>query len=266
MTDKRPRILLTGAAGKIAQILIPELSKHSDLTLTDIRPLPVPPDLPFRQADIGDKKAMLQLCRGQDILLHLAAKQLKSSWEDILNTNISGIQTLFDAALESRIRRIVFASSIQVSNAWPQHFPAPAAPALPNNLYGASKIWGEALGSVYAHQHDMSVICLRIGWVLSKADDLFQTRKVDPSMVLSHKDLISLVSAAIHAPQSLHYAIVGGLSANRRLRLDPRGFHLLPGYIPKDDAYTFLKGYRNRLTVRIARAFRQLEAVLRGRI
>jgi uronate dehydrogenase len=35
--------------------------------------------------------------------------------------------------------------------------------ARPDGLYGASKVYGEALGSMYADRFGLSVVCLRIG-------------------------------------------------------------------------------------------------------
>ena len=38
-------------------------------------------------------------------------------------------------------------------------------PIRPSGIYGASKIWGEALARHYADTTDLSTICLRIGHV-----------------------------------------------------------------------------------------------------
>ena len=38
-------------------------------------------------------------------------------------------------------------------------------PIRPSGIYGASKVWGEALARHYADTTDLSIICLRIGHV-----------------------------------------------------------------------------------------------------
>src|SRR5712691_6632502 len=39
------------------------------------------------------------------------------------------------------------------------------SPLHPSGIYGASKVWGEALGRHYADAHGLSVLCVRIGRV-----------------------------------------------------------------------------------------------------
>lgn len=265
MSPGKLRILVTGAAGHVARIVTPQLADRYDLVLTDMRALPHRCELPFFQADIGDPEAMRTACRGRDTLLHLAsATRIDATWEELLPSNILGIYSLFRTAQECGIKRIVFASSIQVAAGHTPRFPAPVSPALPNNLYGASKLWGEALGSVFAHRHGMSVLCLRIGWVLPRDEHRLATGHLDPSLVLTHDDLIALVSAAVEAPAAMRFAIVSGLSNNRWLRLNPEGSDRLPGYMPQDDAFAFVKGIKPRLRVRLGRAWRQLGAILHG--
>lgn len=265
MGPGKPRILVTGAAGHVGQIVASRLADRYDLVLTDIRPLPQSCGLPFLQADIADPEAMRAACRGRDTLLHLAcAPQLDATWEELLPANILGIYPLFRTAQECGIKRIIFTSSIQVLAGHPQRFSAPAAPALPSNLYGASKLWGEALGSVFAQNHGLSVLCLRLGWVLPGDEPRLVSGQLDPSLVLTHDDLVALITAAVEAPASMSYAIVNGLSNNRWPRLRPEGADRLPGYTPQDDAYSFVMGVKPRLRVRMGRAWRQLGAILHG--
>src|SRR3954447_22637992 len=40
----------------------------------------------------------------------------------------------------------------------------------PASLYGATKAWGEALGSYYAYQQGLSVLCLRLGMAMARDD------------------------------------------------------------------------------------------------
>ena len=63
----------------------------------------------------------------------------------------------------------------------------------PDTRYGVSKVFGEALGRLYADKYGLSVACLRIG--------TFRTpdRPADARQLLtwiSHRDMVQLVRAA----------------------------------------------------------------------
>ena len=262
--NRRRRVLMTGAAGQIGQLVIKHLADRYDFVLTDIRPLPQPSALPFIQADITDLDAMRQLCQGVNTVLHLAAKCLNAPWEDLLPANLVGVYNVFQAAHKTGIRRVIFASSIQVVEGHAHGFSAPAAPVRPVNLYGATKAFGEALGSVFAEQYGLSVLCLRLGWVLAADAPNLTAGRMDPSYVLTHEDLIRLIAAALATPDNLRFGIFHGLSANRWQRLETGVTQLLPGYAPQDDAFALVRGYVPRLRVRVRRARQQIMAILRG--
>jgi nucleoside-diphosphate-sugar epimerase len=263
--NRRQRVLITGAAGQIGQLVIKQLADHYDFLLTDIRPLPQPSAWPFTMADIADLDAMRRLCQGADTILHLAAdSRPHAQWEDLFPANLVGVYNIFRAAHETGSRRVVFASSIQVLEGHAHGSSAPAAPVRPVNLYGATKAWGEALGSVFANQHGLSVICLRLGWVMAADSPKLTTGLLDPSCILTHEDLIRLIAAALAAPGNFRFGIFHGLSANRWPRVEIGAEQLLPGYTPSDDAFALVRGGVPQLRVRVRRAIRQLTAILRG--
>src|SRR5262249_61010317 len=71
------------------------------------------------------------------------------------------------------------------------------SPLRPSGLYGASKIWGEAIGRHYADAHGMSVICLRIGRV--KAEDRPTTTR-DVTVWCSQRDIVRMIQACLETP------------------------------------------------------------------
>ena len=104
----------------------------------------------------------------------------------------------------------------------------------PDSRYGVSKVFGEALGRLYADKHGMSVACLRIG--------TFRTpdRPIDARGLLtwiSHRDMVQLVRRCIDYP-SYHFIIVYGVSKNLRNRWDNTNVNFL-GYAPQDDSEQF---------------------------
>lgn len=234
------RILLTGAAGRIGRYVQQALADQYDWILTDQtaqkelgRTMPHP----FHQADITDLAAMCQLCQGIDTVVHCAAaSRLTAGWDEVLPSNLIGVYNILQAAVVARCRRVVFTSSYHTVYGYPADQPVQLEwLAYPVNLYGASKVWGEALAAVFAHQHSLSVICLRLGAV--KSPDELRVGQANLAEVITDDDLMRLFVAAIEAPDTLHYGCFHGLSNNRYKRLDIRQTEQLLGYAPQDDAF-----------------------------
>ena len=80
----------------------------------------------------------------------------------------------------------------------------------PDGLYGASKVFGEALGRMYADRFGLEVVCLRIGSFRPRPGE-----RRELSTWLSHDDGVRLVQAALTA-DGVSFAIVYGASANTR--------------------------------------------------
>src|SRR5207245_10993453 len=99
----------------------------------------------------------------------------------------------------------------------------------PDSRYGVSKVFGEALGSLYADKYGMQVFMIRIGHVNPKPID-----KRRLSLWLSPRDLAQLVSIGIDHPD-IKFEIVYGISANKRAWYDNSNANRL-GYRPQDDS------------------------------
>lgn len=239
MTTRR-KILLTGAAGRIGSSLARSLPELYDLTLTDLKSPAETVGLPFVQANLADMEAVRPLCQGQDTIIHLGADpRMEAGWESLLPNNIISTYNIFQAAHEAHCRRVVFASSINAVFGYPEDVQVHAnTPARPINLYGATKVWGEAVASAYAAQHGLSGICLRFGGVMSRADCAALQPGIDwLSIVLTLEDLTKLVIASIEAPDTLTYGVFHGLSNNRWKRLDLTEARTVLGYAPEDDSF-----------------------------
>jgi nucleoside-diphosphate-sugar epimerase len=186
-------------------------------------------------------------------VVHLAANaDAHAPWEEVVGPNVIGTYHAYEAARRAGVRRFVFASSNHAMGMYmwdDDRFTGPREPVKvgaedpvrPDSLYGASKVWGEALGRMYAERHGLEVVCLRIGWVTE--DDLPPSPTADrgeppevgrrgPGMWLSHRDCLSLVEAALAADVS--FAIVNGVSDNEgRWFSLAEGRHAL-GWEPRD--------------------------------
>ena len=93
-------------------------------------------------------------------------------------------------------------------------------------------MWAESLGQVYAHQHNLSCILLRIGQV-----DRDWPRPLHGSDVfVSQRDVVGLIEACIHAPASVRFDIFYALSNNDMGWADMEHARRTLGFVPQDRA------------------------------
>ena len=102
----------------------------------------------------------------------------------------------------------------------------------PDSRYGVSKVFGEALGSLYADKYGMEVFMMRIGNVNERPID-----KRRLSIWFSPRDLAQLVTLGIEHP-AIRFEIVYGVSGNQRSWYDNSNAARL-GYRPLDDSEAY---------------------------
>jgi uronate dehydrogenase len=232
------RVLLTGAAGRIGTALRPGLRAHDglrELRLSDIEPLaPEHPAETVAPADLRDADAVLRAADGVDAIVHLGGVPGEADLATLAGPNLHGTFHVLDAARRTGARRVVLASSNHVTGFVPApHRLAGHEAPRPDSLYGATKAFGEALGSLYADKFGLEVVCLRIG--------TFAQRPLEPrhlSSWLSPADGLRLISACLTAPSPLGFRVVYAASANTRGWWDLDPAREL-GYLPQDDAEAF---------------------------
>lgn len=229
------RVLMTGAAGGIGSMIRHELRAiYPGLVLSDVR---TPPDLTpeetFVAADLTEPAQVEAALEGIDAVAHFGGFSVEGPWDTILNANIIGCYNLFEAARKKGVKRVVFASSNHAMGFYPRHQPVgTAAVPRPDSRYGVSKVFGEAVGALYADKHGLGVLSLRIGNVATKPVD---RRRL--AIWLHPQDLIQLIRIGFEHP-GLVYEVVYGASFNERSWWDnTRAFEL--GYRPKHRAENF---------------------------
>ncbi len=229
------RILITGAAGRLGRVLRKGLAQPDRiLRLLDVADLgDAAPNEELRIMDATRIEALHREMDGVDVVLHLAAYPEEAGWERHFPLNYELTYAALEAARRAGVKRFVFASSVQAVGFHPlnETIDHKARPR-PSGFYGTSKVAGEALASVYADKHGLSVACVRVA--------SFEERPTDVRMLstwLSHEDGIHLFDRCIEAPRH-HYFVVYGISANTQSRMDNSHAEWL-GYSPKDNAETY---------------------------
>lgn len=109
---------------------------------------------------------------------------------------------MFEAARRAGVKRVIFAS---YNHAFGFHrrerFIDDAVQPRPDKRYGLSKMFGEALGRLYADKYGLSVACLRIG-TFCNPDQPDNARQL--LTWISHRDMVPLVDRCIDQPDSLN--------------------------------------------------------------
>ncbi len=224
-------VALTGASGEVASLIRPALSNIYALRSSDVRaPAPLFENERYVRANLRSLSAMRRALRGAQAAIHLGGVSKEASFENILEANIRGVYNLFEAARLEGIRRVVFASTGHVTGFYARSaIIDESATVRPDTLYAASKVFGEAVGRLYADKYGMEVVCIRIGHV--SVQPMYD---VDRHIWISPRDLAQLLEIALERTP-LHFEVLYGVSDNR-LRwwsLD-RAREL--GYRPKDAA------------------------------
>ena len=223
-------VLITGAAGDVASYLRRELAGRYKLRLSDKRSVKPQKGERFVKADISKMPGALKITKGVDAIVHLGGYSVEGPWEAIHKANIVGCYNIFEAARRNKVKRILFATSNHAVGFYPReqtidHRVYPK----PDGRYGVSKVFGEALGSLYSDKYGMEVFLMRIGNVNPQPLD---RRRL--SIWLSPRDLAQLVTIGIEHPD-IRFEIVYGVSGNRRSWYDNANAARL-GYKPQDDS------------------------------
>ncbi len=238
----KDKVLITGAAGTIAQLLIPRIQDRYDMVLTDQKEPTETHGFPYIESDIADIASLQSIFNAHsDIhtVIHLAADiRISAPWESLLPNNIIGVYNIFETARAAGCKRVIYASSINSVDGYGKGIQVNTnMPVAPANLYGASKAWGEALGRYYADFKEMAVHCLRIGWVTEHDSDMIQNKAQNDllHMTITHRDLMKFFDACLAS--ELNFGIWHVISDNFYKRLDISDTKEQLGYEPSDDGY-----------------------------
>ena len=208
------------------------------------------------RADLSDLDAIRPAFEGVETVIHLAAKAgERFTWEELLDTNVTGTRNVYQAALDAGCKRVIFASSGATVSGYEQVEPykslvearyddAPTTwplittdmPTRPTGVYGSTKVWGEALGRHFADTTDLSVICLRIGFV-NRQDRPSRAR--DYAIWCSQRDIVDLIVKSVHVDENVSFDVFFGTSRNQYGYRDLTRAIAIAGFDPQDSADDF---------------------------
>jgi nucleoside-diphosphate-sugar epimerase len=164
----QPNVLIIGAFGQLGLELLPELSTrfgYENVLAADIQANPT--DFRSVQLDVTDRAALAQIIDTHQInqIYHLAAllsatgeKNPKLAWQ----VNMDGLINVLDLAVEKKIEKVFWPSSIAVFGPSSPKMNTPQQCSMePITMYGITKLAGERLCEYYYLKHKLDIRSIR---------------------------------------------------------------------------------------------------------
>jgi hypothetical protein len=265
------RVVVIGAAGYIAQRMLPELCERWDIVPLDIaataRDGTRVPGVILCDLAQPDRDAYRQHFRGADAVIHcgfVRAGEDSATWQTNSDArfwaehqNVAMAYNVYRTALEEGVRRVVVASSNHAADYYERliwsgrmEMVTPEMPPRSDNFYGWAKAAYELLGFVFAtgrvDDRHLEVVQWRIGG--PRDDDIDRVAPGDVTTMhralgafLSRRDQ---VQQAVRMVETQHIAdehgvpflIVYGISGNTHRFWSIANARDKLGYAPEDDS------------------------------
>lgn len=244
MTEKAAtpkRVLVTGTTGAIGEPLGQHLLQRGHYVRGFAR-RPSPGLADYIMGDLNDREKVYQAVEGMDTIVHLGAYPNPADFIDVLlQPNVVGLYYICEAAKDLGVKRLVLASTLQTitGHGRPDRAIKIEEGPKPVNHYALTKVWGEAMGDMYARVHNLSVINVRIGWLPRNAEEAKRllAAPTGPDVFLSHNDSNRFHERCVEAEAPAPGACVTLFATSKPLkveRLDLEPSRRIIGYEAQD--------------------------------
>lgn len=239
------KILITGAAGYLAQFIIERLHVTYKLTLTDIvEPNQNYDGTTFVKADVTELSEIEGVCAEHDAVIHLVALVRERHGKPLslyAEVMVKGTWNVAEACVRQGVQKLVNISSISAC-------PPAAGVQLPYKVgdafqfgggdlyYSLSKHLGEQIGLAYHQAHGLKVIHIRPGVI--DGDGLNPGPSVpdvvtDPWFVyVDPRDVAQCVACAIEN-EDINYGAYNAVAGRKDSRFDWKQAEREIGYSPE---------------------------------
>ena len=172
-------VLVTGSAGHLGEALVRSLiSARTPVRGIDVRPSSFTAEV----GSICDRDFLRRCLRGVRAVIHAAALHkphlATHGARDFTRTNVTGTALLLEEAAAARVTRVVFTSSTSAfgsaltpGTGQPAAWITESVMPITKNVYGATKLAGEALCARAFDEHRLPVVVLRTSRFFPEDDD-----------------------------------------------------------------------------------------------
>jgi nucleoside-diphosphate-sugar epimerase len=245
------RILITGSEGRIGQHMRQRLEAEHELTLLDMRESKGSRHR-FVHGDLVDSDTCKRAVEGVEAIVHLAAA-LHPGVPHAYVRNTTGTWNLMSAAAEAGVKRVAFASTINVYGQGiykisqrvykPAYLPIDEnIPPRPEDSYALSKVACEQMMQGFSDGYGMAAYCFRLSGVWNPewtdkyvphphAWALSPTRFIDPWTYVDMRDLVDAFRRFVEMPNPPAFG-VSYLVADDTTRPEPT-MELFQKYLPE---------------------------------
>lgn len=155
------KILVTGSAGDVGSALLPQLAKRFDAVGFDLRQ-----HEGGIQGDLTDYDQVHAALDGVSAVVHMAVLLPGRSKRhgDFVDANIKATTTLLQAAVDRKVKRFVYCSTVWASGhgLTEPYLPIDEdVPCAPICIYGQTKWLGESMTEWYARQFGLETVVIR---------------------------------------------------------------------------------------------------------
>ena len=246
-------VLVTASAGRIGQAVVHALAAAGLPVIGfDVRQTAgISPERSV-VGTLSNADLLCQAATGARCMIHLAATPDDARFprgsapddgdnflSELVPNNIVGTYHVMEAARKAGVPRVVLASTGQVIAG---HLNAGRIPvnsttsSEPRYLYACTKVFLEAIGQVYAREHGITVLAVRLGWCPRPGqEEELRNSELGRDVYLSPGDAGRFFLATVTATDLPPYAIVYATSKPaRRLIYDLSETMRLTGYNSQD--------------------------------
>lgn len=156
------KILVTGTAGSVGSVLLPQLARRFEVTGLDIRPRES--SYPAVEVDLTCYEQVKTATQGMDAIVHMAALLCSPAQDRSVDLNVKATANLCQAAIANGVKRLVYCSSVWASGhgSTEPYLPIDEnIPCAPICMYGITKLMGEEMVEWYGRMHGLETVVIR---------------------------------------------------------------------------------------------------------
>jgi nucleoside-diphosphate-sugar epimerase len=232
-------VLVTGSSGRIGRAVVEEMQRRKRRVRGFDR-VATPGLADMVAGTLTTEADVARAVQGVESVVHLAATPDDADFlAEIVPNNIIGVYHVLEQAQRAGVRRLVVASSGQVT--WYQRLRGPIpvtadVQPTPRYWYAAGKVFLEAAGRSFAEKFGMSVLAVRLGWCPRTKEQVEEITASDwaQDVYLSPGDAGRFFAATVEAP-AVSYEVVYATSRPRRVTyMDLEPARRLLGWEPRE--------------------------------